>query len=172
MGGDFSRYRRNALALLSLSACPELGGIDVRPCDREKPPMEGGPDALFFRMLAQFRAITALRDGDHGKYIFFLHRAVRSILALIASSTLMLAAFISVFTSEYRNTLVLAVDTSALKEILPPGIAVFLAFVLIFLSAKTGAQFLDYWRKLDNYTRYEEDIRAKWDIPKPPEGSK
>jgi hypothetical protein len=84
----------------------------------------------------------------------------------------MLAAFISVFTSEYRNTLVLAVDTSALKEILPPGISVFLAFVLIFLSAKTGAQFLDYWRKLDNYTRYEEDIRAKWDIPKPPEGSK
>jgi hypothetical protein len=55
----------------------------------------------------------------------------------------MLAAFISVFTSEYRNTLVLAVDTSALKEILPPGISVFLAFVLIFLSAKTGAQFLD-----------------------------
>ena len=49
-GGDFSRYRRNALALLSLSARPELGGIDVRPCDREKPPMEGGPGALFFRI--------------------------------------------------------------------------------------------------------------------------
>jgi hypothetical protein len=31
--------------------------------------MEGGLDALFFRMLAQFRAITALRDGDHGKYL-------------------------------------------------------------------------------------------------------
>ena len=57
-GGDFSRYRRNALALLSLSARP--GGIDVRPCDREKPPMEGSPGALFFA----FRGGPPAGDDD------------------------------------------------------------------------------------------------------------
>jgi len=111
--------------------------------------------------IKEFQTITALRNGERDKTLFFLARVFRII---VGCSCAALGMVMSLEIGIYKILLVINSRPSSFEPhiftafqivtTLGQMVPLLAAFIGLFVMHKSSREFFDYWRKLDWYDDY------------------